>query len=843
MIKNILRISFLIFSIQCSAQKDSIFFNDKRSDSLNNNFNIPAFSTSGANAESDLDQQDISSLLQSSRDVFTQFAGFQFGAAGYRMRGYTSKNQLIMINGVNVNNPETNTSSWSSWGGLNDVTRSIENRTGNVSSRYGFSGAGGYTNIDSKASSFKKGTRLSYASANRIFRNRFMLTHSTGMMRNGWALTLSASSRTGKEIYIPGTYFNASAFYISADKRINEKHLLSFTGFVAPTEQGRSSYEQLEAYDLANTNYYNALWGYQQGKTRNSSIKKTKRPMLMLSHTYSADKNTRLTTSLFYNYGKTSLSSLSWNDAFNPRPDYYRNLPGYYYDKGDLANGDLYTQKWANDVNTRQVNWDRLILLNRANLYTLPSQLGQGIITNETRARYIVEDLVENLKYVGINSVYNKRIRNLFLTLGVNAGSYKNRKYKQMEDLLGATYWLDYDQFAQNLGIDDDYKQNDIERPDRKIFKGDRFGYDYMISINRQEAWAQAEYSFKKADVYGGVSLSDSRIWREGFIANGKFPANSKGPSDKLNFFNYGIKAGITLKLNGRHFITANTTVLTRPPEVRNIFVSPNVRNDIVNGIGNENLMSADINYLVKYPDLKLRLTYYNTQINNQVVVRTYWHDSYNSNVNLIMKGVDQNQQGIELGIEKTVLTSHVIQCAFGIGRFIYTNRPVLEAWQDNNNMPLFHGRTAYLKNYRMGGSPQSVSGIGYTYNGKKNWFAGIFVNYFDHMYVEPNPDRRTEDAISKYVSNETLQYSAITKQQRLPGYSTININGGKSFRIRYRYNLKINLSVNNILNNKHHVTGGYEQLRWDQANINKFANKYIYMPGTTYMAIINFTF
>ena len=87
-----------------------------------------------------------------------QFASFQFGALRYRMRGYAPENQLIMINGINAGNLETGVSSWGSWGGLNDVTRYSEIRFGNTSNRYSFSGAGGYTNIDSKASSFKKGT-------------------------------------------------------------------------------------------------------------------------------------------------------------------------------------------------------------------------------------------------------------------------------------------------------------------------------------------------------------------------------------------------------------------------------------------------------------------------------------------------------------------------------------------------------------------------------------------------------------------------------------------------------------------------------------------------------------
>ncbi|MCC6372168.1 MAG: hypothetical protein IT236_14285 [Bacteroidia bacterium] len=813
-------------------------------DTVQTNPNIPIFSTNGGDAESDADQQDMSSLLQSSRDVFTQFASFQFSAGYYRMRGYSSENQQVMINGVNVNNLETGYSSWSSWGGLNDVTRYVENRVGVTGSRYGFSGPGGYTNIDSRASSFKKGTNVSYASANRIFRHRFMATYSTGLMKNGWALTASASNRVGNQVYVPGTYFNGSSYYLSIDKKLKDKHLFSFTGFVAPIEQGRSTYQRSETYQLAGSNYYNNLWGYQNGKVRNASVSRTRRPMMMLSYINNLSEASRITTSLYYTFGKNSISSIGFNDATNPNPEFYKYLPSTYYEKGDTITGNYFTNKWLTDVNSRQVDWDRMIALNRANIYALPSQLGQTIITNETRARYIVENRVENLSNVGINSVYNTRIKDLFLSAGLNANLYKNRKYKEVEDLLGATYWLDYDRFALGQGVDANVQQNDISNPDRKVYQGEKFGYDYAINVNRAEGWAQAEQSFKKVDLFASVSLSSYSVWREGFVANGKFPTSSKGTSAKLNLINYGAKGGITYKINGRHSLTANASYLTRPPEANNIFIGQQVRNDLVSGVGSEKVLAGDLNYIIKYPGFKLRLTGYYTQINNQVWVRSYYNDIYNTFVNLIMKGVNQSHQGIEFSLEKTLFTSHVIQTAFGLGQFVYTNRPTLDAWQYNSSAAVFTDRTVYLKNYRVGGSPQLVYGIGYKYNAKKFWFAAVNFNFFDQIYVEPNPDRRTLEAVDKYLSNETTSFSKITAQEKLPSYFTLNANGGKSFRLAHgKYYLRLNVSVNNLLNNKTNIIGGFEQLRWDPAYLDRFDNKYVYMLGTTYMASVNFSF
>ena len=190
--------------------------------------------------------------------------------------------------------------------------------------------------------------------------------------------------------------------------------------------------------------------------------------------------------------------------------------------------------------------------------------------------------------------------------------------------------------------------------------------------------------------------------------------------------------------------------------------------------------------------------------------------------------------------MEKNIFTSHTVQGAINFGQSIYTNRSKLEAWQDNNAAPLYSDRTVYFQNYRIGWSPQLVMGLGYKYSGKKFWHVGIYFNYFDQIYIEPNPDRRTAEAVSNYLSNEGALYHKIIDQQKLPSYYTANFNGGKSFRVFGKYFLNVNLSVNNLINNQNILVSGFEQLRWDPANVAQFANKYYYMTGTTYVLMLN---
>lgn len=838
--KELISSSFILFFFFARSQHDSLRITDLQDSATN--YNFPVFSMGGGDAESDLGEQDVSSLLQSSRDLYTQFAGSQFGTAQFRMRGYSAENQMVMINGVNVNDPERGFASWSSWGGLNDVTRYTEMRYGLGPNRYGFSGPGGYINIDSKASSFKKGTQSSFAGGNRIFRSRLMLTHSTGLNSRNWAFTFSLSYRRGNEVYIPGTYFDAKSFYFSIDKKIKDKHLFSLTSFWAPTEKGLSAAATAEAYDISGTHYYNDAWGYQNGKVRNASVSKANRPMFLFSHVYTPDQKRRVSSSIYYAFGKDGLTGLNFNNAPNPKPDYYKYMPSYFYNSGDISGGDAALLSWQTDANTKQINWDHLIAMNQANLYSDPASPGQ-INTQSSRARYIVEDRITDHRDLGFNTVFNERKENLFLSLGLNAYAHSSHNYKQMQDLLGATFWIDVDQFAQNLGVDPMIQQNDIEHPNRKIVKDDKFGYDYRININHAEMWASVEYTFKKMDFYMSCSFSDNAMWRTGYMANGKFPLTSKGESTKLNFLNYGFRAGSTYKLNGRNYITGNIQVQSRAPQAANVFVSPRVRNDVVDNVKSEELVSGDLNYIAKYPGLKLRVTLYSTQINNRTWLRTYYDDNYNTLVDLVMTDVNQIYRGFEFGVEKIFWISHSLQLVSGFAQSYYSNNPKLQAWQDNTNTPLYYNRRSYLKNYRLGSSPQFVSAISYRFTGRKRWSAGLGLNYFSEIYVEPNPDRRTEETVGKFQTGEEQQVKQITGQEKLPAYFTLNATISKSFKIRKIYTLTMNGSVNNILNNKNCIVSGYEQLRWDQQDLSRFPNKYTYMGGITYLVILQFNF
>lgn len=320
---SILLISVQLFSANLIGQTDTLKHGHE-------DITLPTINLSINELEGLEESQNISSLLQSSRDVFVSAAGYTFGPARYRMRGYDSENTTVMINGVSVNDMESGRAYWASWGGLNDALRNQDINIGINASELTFGGIGGNTNITTRASTYGKGVKMTYSRANRSYSNRLMFIASTGLMKNGWAFTLSGSRRWAQEGYVEGTFYNAFSYFVSIEKKFNDKHSLGLIGYGSPNKRGRAGVSVQEAYSLAGSNYYNAYWGYQNGEKRNARIGNYHQPMIMLSHYWTMDDKTKLTSTLYYNFGRGGSTALSWVEADDPRPDYYKNLPSYY---------------------------------------------------------------------------------------------------------------------------------------------------------------------------------------------------------------------------------------------------------------------------------------------------------------------------------------------------------------------------------------------------------------------------------------------------------------------------------------------------------------------------------
>jgi hypothetical protein len=159
---------------------------------------------------------------------------------------------------------------------------------------------------------------------------------------------------------------------------------------------------------------------------------------------------------------------------------------------------------------------------------------------------------------------------------------------------------------------------------------------------------------------------------------------------------------------------------------------------------------------------------------------------------------------------------------------------------RDNDAKIMDDDRKVYFKNYFVGGMPQTVGALGVKYNSPKYWFIGINGNYFGNAYIEPNPDRRTEEATGRYSADD-IRFEQLLSQEELPSAFTMDLFGGKSWRIKYKYYVGFTLSLSNVLNNTSYASSGFEQLRYNPNDIEKFPPKYFYLYGRNFFLNIYF--
>ncbi len=774
--------------------------------------------------------QSISGLLQSSQDAFNSAVSFSFSPARFQVRGYDSDYSLLYMNGVPVNDPESGFAAWSSWGGLNDVTRNRESRNGITPADFSFGGLGGATYINTRASQQRKGTRVSYAATNRTYTNRLMFTHSTGLMENGTAFTISGSRRWANEGYVEGTNYDAWAYFIGLEKKFNSNHSVAFTTFNAPTKRGMQGLSTEEAHILAGSNFYNPNWGFQNGEKRNARVRFQQEPTFILNHFWEINPNLKITNTLGYSFGTYQTTSLNWYDAQDPRPDYYRKLPNYWVDSDTIVMQEL-ADAFANDPTVSQINWDYLYQTN----YNSP----------DFRSKYIVENRITDSRQFTYSTIATwNPIPAMKVNGGIDMSIYKGRNYKVIDDLLGGAYWLDIDQFIERDFFNNpDLAQNDLDNPNRMVKEGDKFGYDYTANVNSGNLWAVANYIQNRFGYYFGVNASYTEFWRTGDMRNGRFPNDSKGDSKKQQFDNYGVKGGATWKITGRHYLDGNVAFLTRAPFFRNSYISPRTSNFVIPGLGSEKIASADLNYNIRTPYIKARATAYYTKFMDQTELKSFYDDTYRTFVNYTMRNIDKVHKGFEFGAEIKVSPTITVNAAAAIGSYQYSSRPLATVTQDNLGSVLAADQVVYIENFYIPNTPQTAASLGIRYASPKYWFFGATFNYFNDSYIDFAPGKRTAEALVGLEENDPRR-AEITRQPKVESAYLVDANIGKSWRVK-NYFINLNFQVANLLDKTDFKTGGFEQARYSisEQTSNNFPPKFFYAYGRTYYVILGLRF
>lgn len=791
---------------------------------------------------------NISGLLTASRDPFLAEAAFQLGQYRFRPRGYDTEHGVLMMNGVPMNELENGRISWFNWSGLNDVFRNQNVNIGLAPADQTFGGVSGSTEIDTRASSQRAQTRVAYAVSNRTYRNRLMATYATGVNENGWAFALSGSRRWAQEGFVEGTVFDGWAYFAGVSKHFNEKHKLHLTVFGSPTKRGRIGVATDEARDLAGTNFYNPLWGFQDGEKRNSRVQNSHAPTGMLTHDWQLSENSSLTTAVSYQYSINGQTRLDWFNRADPRPDYYRYLPSYlaWGENADAETVEARAQYLRDNPDLLQINWDQLYEENRNYVGTIQNANGiEGNTVTGNWSRTILEEQHFDSDEVNFAMNYRSDINDEWsLNLGARYQAQVQHTFREVHDLLGGEFFVDIDKFAEREAVEniEDFQQSDLNNPNRILQVGDRYGWNYDLNIRKGGQWGQLHHQGNRWEVFAAGEFESTQMWREGFFRNGRFPDSSEGESDRILFNNFGLKGGVTYKIDGRNYLYGNASYQTKAPTARVAFASPRTRNQITPNLESEKILSYEIGYNLRAPKFKGRLTAFWTRFEDQTRRLTLYNDLQRTFTTLILQNIDREHAGIEAALTAQVTSALSLTGVAAIGQNIFTSRMQGSLYRDNAEQPtgLFGDDIfqVYSDGFYVANGPQEAYTFKIGYEGKDYWFANLNFNYFDKIFTDFSPFRRTETAVFG-LEDDPEVFDRVVRQEQLDSQFTVDFFGGKSFQVDKLNDLRILLiaGVSNILDNQEFRTGGFEQTRFNYAtrNPDNFPPNYFYSFGRTF--------
>ena len=831
-------------------------------------------------AEFDMDDsgfEDSPSILFGSNDPFANIASYGFSNIRFKNRGYTSESQDVYLSGIRMNDAITGYSPFSLWSGLNEAMRSKETTVGNETSDYGFGGYNGVTNIHAMPSTVRPGWRFSALTNSALYRLRLMATYASGELDNGWSYAFNVSARVGGNDWIKGVYYRNFAYYAGVEKKFGDIHRLSLVTFAAPGQRGAQNASTQEVYDMMGDNMYNSNWGYQNGKVRNARVRKTFEPVTILKYTVNPDDDLEASMALLWRTGKNGYTAMDWYDAADPRPDYYRNLPSYYYmEDPDYDRQNPEKAAWALDAWTHQLpqythlDWDRLYNVNFNNLDAAGLRRSKYII-EERRVDQNDVNLSTNLKYN-----INKHITMLGgMTFKWNRTEY----YKKIDDLLGGEYFINIDSFAErDYASSPAMVQNDLDYyfqhgAAQVLKQGDKYGYDYYANVMDQSVWGALDLDYGGFKARFSAEGGMNQFWRTGLVRKGLFPGlddngneiiadgqvlttydqngrpiTSKGNSEIAEFYTYSGKAALQYHFLGGHRIYANVGYFNEAPTFAQSFISPRTRNTLVPNLETVKTFSTDLNYQFSSNGYNVRVTGYYTKIKDQTDMMSFYDDTQNSFTNFAMSGIDQRHMGIELGFKVPLpLQGLSVEGALSWGEYVYTSTPRMtqtvdnsaEVIFDNGIVPYWAAHPVFKKSkddmgnvvYEMDAdgdpvvekyqkhyvpsTPQLAADLGLNYRTNSYWFFEVDAQYFADSYLDMNPLYRTDMAVAGPDKVITpVEVEYMAAQEKFDPVFLLNASIGKSWYIDRKYNFGFSLNVQNILNNKGVKTGGYEQTR-----------------------------
>jgi outer membrane cobalamin receptor len=655
-----------------------------------------------------LGTQEFPEILNTTPGIYATKDGGSFGDSRINVRGFESANTAMMVNGIPVNDMEWGGVYWSNWAGLADVTRSMQVQRGLGAAKVSAPSVGGSINIVTKTTDTQKEGTIYYGIGNDGY-NKITFNVSTGLMDNGWAITLLGAKQWGNG-YILGTEFEGYSYFINISKRINNKHELSLTAFGAPQEHyQRSKYDRLFIGDwekFKEQYRFNPTYGFDQnGQRKTAYFNYYHKPQISLNHLWTINDKSNLSTALYVSIGR--------GGGYNGRG---RNANVLYG-----ANNGVMTTAYRTVDN-----------------YFDYAKVQEENAADPNGSLVAIVSSTNDHNWYGVLSTYNTKIGDhLDVYGGLDVRYYEGIHQGEVIDLLGGKFFID----PQRAQATNRPEGSDPAWVNKKLKEGDLAYRDYLGYVTQGGFFGQAEYSVGGLSAFVSASISDTWYWR-----TDRFYYDNE-TSDVVDHLGWSAKGGANYNINEYHNVFFNAGGFSRAPSFSGgIFLSSLNSNAINRDAKNEKILSAEIGYGFRTNIFAAKLNAYYTNWYDKTTVRAI--ESGNPDAGTInLTGVNASHMGVELEARFQPVRDFELNAMLSIGDWRWTNNP--EGYMfDRDGMPVDakknivpagsadHARMKLnMEDVHVGNAAQTTAAVGATYNFLKSFRAGFTWRYFGRNY------------------------------------------------------------------------------------------------------------
>lgn len=638
-----------------------------------------------------LGNQEFPEILKSTPSIYATRTGGGFGDARTYVRGFDSDNVGLLINGIPVNGMENGKVYWSNWAGLSDVTENMQVQRGLGASRLALSTVGGTINIITKSTEAKRGGSV-YAGMGNDGYMKQSFTVSTGLLENGWAVTLSAGHTWG-DGYVEATNFDGYNYFLNVTKKINDKHRLTFNAFGAPQWHNQRNNKHLiqDFRDNPKGIRWNSDYGYRNGEiyTTGYAYNYYHKPQISLNHYWSINDNSNLSTQVYASVAtgggrRTYGTNANWLNR-----DY--NNGGIPYDITSLTPDGYYDYDWVINQN----------------------------VASASGAQCIIANGVNDHQWYGLLSTYTHQMGELKITAGVDARYYSGVHAYVIDDLLGGDYFLDS-------------KVTNVNRdPSTPLKVGDYVNYHYLGRVYWAGLFAQGEYVTDQFSAFLSASAASSSYERVDYFTY----AEGEQKSDLLTRFPITVKGGFNYKINSENFAFINAGYITKAPTLANSFL--NYKNDLNEEAKMEQIITVEGGYGYNSSIFEAYANVFWTQWLDKGLVKTFSGQTAN------ITGIDARHMGVELEATYHPSKRLKVKGMASIGDYIWKNDVNFILYDDNQNA--IGTYDAYIADVHVGNSAQITAAIGVDYEILPQFKIGADFNYYGKNFADYDPTKRTK--------------------------------------------------------------------------------------------------